>query len=376
VKVKAAVVDELDGPFHIEELELDGPGPGEALVRVVASGICHTDAITRHGDLPFPFPGVLGHEGAGEVVAVGAGVTKVAVGDHVVIGWPYCGTCRNCLDGEPRYCTRLGEALCGGGRLLGPRAGESALHRADGSSVHSHFFGQSSFSTYSLTWAEALVVVPASAPLELLGPLACGISTGAGAVFNTARPTPGSSLVVYGVGAVGLAAVMAARCTPATTIIAVDRHDSRLTLAEELGATHIVNAGRTDPVAAVTEICGGPADYALECTGVLSVVRQAADSVGMLGTCVLIGGAPAGAEFSLDHLSTLWGKRIVGILGGSDRSDTLIGTLVELYGQGRFPFDRLVRFFDLEQIDEALAASHRGDVLKPILRMSSQATAN
>lgn len=374
MKVTAAVVDKLDGPFQIEELELDEPGPGEALVRIVASGICHTDAITRHGDLPFPFPGVLGHEGAGEVVAVGDGVTKVAVGDHVVIGWPYCGTCRNCLDGEPRYCVRLGEALCGGGRLLGPRAGEAALRRTDGSSVHSHFFGQSSFSTYSLTWAEALVVVPESAPLDLLGPLACGISTGAGAVLNTVRPTPGSSLVVYGVGAVGLAATMAARCTPATRIIAVDRHDSRLKLAEELGATHTVNAAETDPVAAVTEICGGPADYALECTGVISVVRQAADSVGMLGTCVLIGGAPAEAEFSLDHLSTLWGKRIVGILGGSGRSDTLIGTLVELHRQGRFPFDRLVRFYDLAQIDEALAASHRGDVLKPILRMSSEGT--
>ncbi|MCC5581173.1 NAD(P)-dependent alcohol dehydrogenase [Microtetraspora sp. AC03309] len=370
MRVTAAVVDELDGPFHIEELDLDGPGPGEALVKIVASGICHTDAITRHGDLPMPFPGVLGHEGAGEVVAVGDGVTAVRPGDHVVIGWPSCGTCRNCRDGEPRYCARLGEALCGGGRLLGPRAGETALRRPDGSPVHSHFFGQSSFSTYALTWAEALVVVPQDAPLELLGPLACGISTGAGAVLNTLKPRPGSSLVVYGVGAVGLAAVMAARLSPATRIIAVDRHPARLALAEEFGATHIVNADEADPVAEVHRICDGPADYSLECTGVIPVVRQAADSVGMLGTCVLIGGAPAGAEFSLDHLSTLWGRRVIGTLGGSGRSETLIGTLVELHRQGRFPFDRLVRFYDLADIDEALAASYRGDVLKPVLRMS------
>ncbi|MCW2844118.1 MAG: NAD(P)-dependent alcohol dehydrogenase [Nocardioides sp.] len=370
MRITAAVVEELDGPFVVRTLELDEPGPGEALVRVVATGICHTDAITRHGDLPMPFPAVLGHEAAGVVEAIGAGVTKVSVGDHVVIGWPSCGTCRNCLDGQPRYCARLGEALCGGARLLGPRAGEAALHGDDGP-VHSHFFGQSSFATHALTWAEALVVVPATHPLELLGPLACGIATGAGAVFNTLRPRPGSSLVVYGAGAVGLAAVMAARLTPATRIIAVDRHPHRLDLARRYGATHTVDADREDPVAAVHEICDGPADHALECTGVIDVVRQAADSVGMLGTCVLIGGAPAGAEFSLDHLSTLWGKRIVGTLGGSGRSDTLIGTLAELNAQGRFPFDDLVRFYELHEIDQALSDALGGDVLKPVLRMPS-----
>ncbi|MEU5988797.1 NAD(P)-dependent alcohol dehydrogenase [Spirillospora sp. NPDC047418] len=369
MRVTAAVVDELGGPFRVEDLDLDEPGPGEALVRVVASGICHTDEITRHGDLPMPFPSVLGHEGAGVVEAVGAGVTGVRPGDHVVIGWPSCGTCRNCRDGEPRYCARLGEALAGGGRLLGPRAGQSALRRADGSPVHSHFFGQSSFATYALTWADALVVVPATAPLELLGPLACGISTGAGAVFNTLKPRTGSSLVVYGVGAVGLAAVMAARLSPATTIIVVDRHASRLALAAEFGATHTVDAAATDPVAEIQRICGGPADYALECTGVIDVVRQAADSVGMLGTCVLIGGAPAGAEFALDHLTTLWGKRVFGTLGGSGRSAVLIGALVELHRQGRFPFDRLVRFYELADIDRALDDSRRGEVLKPVLRM-------
>jgi aryl-alcohol dehydrogenase len=369
MKVTAAVVDELDGPFRLEQLDLDEPGPGEALVKIVAAGICHTDAITRHGDLPMPFPSVLGHEGAGEVVAVGDGVTAVRPGDHVVIGWPSCGQCRNCRDGEPRYCARLGEALCGGGRLLGPRAGESALRRPDGSLVHSHFFGQSSFATYALTWADALVVVPEDAPLKILGPLACGISTGAGAVMNTLRPGPGASLVVYGAGAVGLAAVMAARLSPATRIIAVDRHPERLKLAAELGATDTVNAAEADPVAEVHRLCGGPADFSLECTGVISVVRQAVDSVGMLGTCVLIGGAPAGAQFSVDHLSTLWGKRIIGVLGGSGRSETLIGTLVELHRQGRFPFDRLVRFYDLADIDRALEDSSRGSVLKPVLRM-------
>lgn len=368
VRVTAAVVERRDGPFVLQELELDDPGPGEARVRVVASGVCHTDAITRHGDLPFPLPGVLGHEGAGIVEAVGPDVSGVAVGDRVVIGWPFCGSCRNCRDGEPRYCARLADALCGGGRLLGPRAGESALRR-DGGTVASHFFGQSSFATHALTRADALVVVPKDAPLELLGPLACGIATGAGAVLNTCRPAIGASLVVYGVGAVGLAAVLAARLSPATTIVAVDRHAARLRLARELGATHVVDATRADPVAAVRDIVGGPADFALECTGAIAVVCQAIDTVGLLGTCVLIGGAPAGAEFTADHLSTLWGKRIVGTLGGSGRSDVLIGGLLALHRAGRFPFDRLITFFDLEQVNEALDAGLRGDVIKPVLRM-------
>lgn len=369
MRIQAAVVDAHHEPFHIETLELDEPGPGEALVRIVASGLCHTDAITREGDLPFPFPGVLGHEGSGIVEEVGEGVAKVAVGDRVVIGWPYCGQCRNCLNGQPRYCARLGEALCGGGRLLGPRAGETALHREDGSSLHSHFFGQSSLATHSLVWAEALVPIQAEVPVELLGPLACGISTGAGAVLNTAQPGPGESMVVFGAGAVGLAAIMAARNTPLTRIVAVDLHPARLALAIELGATHTINPTDGDPVKALHDICGGPADYSLECTGAIPVVRQAIDSVGMLGTCILIGGAPAGAEFSADHLSTLWGKNIVGILGGGGRSDVLIPTLVDLFAQGRFPFDRLIEFFDLADVEDALQASKRGDVLKPVIRM-------
>lgn len=365
MRITAAVVDKVDGRFEIEDVDLDEPGPGEALIRIVATGICHTDGLARHGDLPFPMPGVLGHEGAGTVVAVGAAVTHVKPGDNVVIGWPSCGQCRNCLDGEPRYCARLGEALIGGTRLDGP----SALKRADGSPLSSNFFGQSSFATHALAMASALVIVPPALPIELMGPLACGVSTGAGAVFNTLQPRPGSSLVVFGTGTVGLAAIMAARNTPATTIIAVDRHASRLRLARELGATDVIDASVENAVQAVHEICDGPADYALECTGVISVVRQAADSIGMLGTCVLIGGAPAGASFTLDHLSTLWGKRIVGILGGGGRSATLIGSLMQLYATGRFPFDRLIQPFELADVEQALDASYRGDIIKPVLRM-------
>lgn len=370
-RIRAAVVEKLGAPFDLQDLDLDAPGEGELLVRVVASGVCHTDEITRHGDLPMPFPGVLGHEGSGVVEQMGAGVTDIAVGDHVIVGWPFCGTCDHCLRGEPRYCLRLGEALCGGARLLGPQAGLSAYHRLDGSSLHGHFFGQSSFATHTVCRADSVVKVDADLPIELFGPLACGLTTGAGAIFTTARPEPGQSIVVFGVGAVGLAAVMAAKLSPATTIVAVDRHASRLALASELGATHTVNADETDSLAAIREICGGPADVALECTGVIPVVETAIDAVGMLGTCILIGGAPAQARFSADHLGALWGKRIIGTLGGGSTSRRLIGALVELYRQGRFPFDRLVTFYELDQIDQALRDSASGAVVKAIVRTTS-----
>jgi Zn-dependent alcohol dehydrogenase len=365
VEITAAVVEELHGPFVIRDVEIDEPGPGDVLVKVAATGFCHTDGIARDGDLPFPLPGELGHEGAGTVVAVGEGVTGVREGQAVVLGWPYCGACRNCVAGQPRYCLRMGE-LVGGGTRLG---GGSALRTRDGKPLASHFFGQSSFATYSMTSASSLVPIPAGLPVELMGPLACGLATGAGAVFNTLRPEPGSSIVVYGAGTVGLAAVMAARNSAATTIIAVDRHAARLRLATDLGATHVIDATATDAVQAVTDICGGPADAALDCTGVLPVLRQAIDSVGMLGTALLIGGAPAGAEFSADHLTTLWGKTIRGTLGGSGHGQALIAALMELHAQGRFPFDRLVEYFPLDRIEDAVEASYSGAVVKPILRM-------
>jgi aryl-alcohol dehydrogenase len=366
MQITAAVVEERHGPFVVQDVDIDEPRAGEVLVKVAATGFCHTDAITRDGDLPQPLPGVLGHEGAGWVAAVGDGVTGVSEGQAVVIGWPWCGSCRNCLDGEPRYCLQLGELVTSGARA----DGSTALRTTSGQSLSSHFFGQSSFATYALTTPSALVPIPAGLPVELMGPLACGLATGAGAVLTTACPQVGASIVVFGAGAVGLSAVMAARNTPATVIIAVDRHESRLALAKELGATHTVNTTGTDAVAAVTDICGGPADYALECSGVIPLVRQAIDSVGMRGTCVLVGGAPAGAEFSADHMSTLWGKTITGVLGGGDRSLRLIGALMDLYAAGRFPFDRLVQFFPLEQIQQAMEASSSGEVIKPILTMS------
>ena len=369
---RAALTPALDQPFDFVDIDIDNPGPGELLVRIVASGVCHTDAAARHGDLPFSFPGILGHEGAGVVIAVGPGVTAPAIGDHVVLGWPFCGECRRCLDGEPRYCDTVGDELLAGMRLRGEKAGRSAYSGTDAETVSGHFFGQSSFATYSLTSARQAVVIPREVPLELAATLACGIQTGAGAVFNTAKPAPGQSLVVFGAGAVGLSAVMAATNTPATRIVAVDMHVSRLELAQRFGATDVIDASSTaDVVADLLALLGGPADFAFECTGSIRVTEQATQSVGKLGTTILIGGAPLGATFEVDHGRTLNGARIVGTLGGSGRAHVLIPALLQLWQQGRFPFDELVQTFPFDDIAEALESSRTGAVIKPVLTMSA-----
>lgn len=369
MRIRALVVEEKDAPFEEQEINLGDPGRGEVLVRIVASGVCHTDAITRAGDMGMPFPAVLGHEGAGIVERVGEGVSDITVDDRVIIGWPSCGECRNCLDGQPRYCLRTGDALVSGRRFKGELRGTSAYSR-NGQALNGHFFGQSSFATYSIASADAFVKVSPDVPVELLGPLACGIATGAGAVLNEARPRLGDSVLIVGVGAVGLAAIMAARNSGVTKILAADLHESRLRLAEEFGATHVINSRTTDIVEGVRGITGSTVDFAFDCTGAIPVIEKLAETVGMLGTLVLIGGAPAGARFSLDHLTTLWGKRVIGVLGGGGRSGQLITGLVDLYQQGRFPFDRLVRYYELGDIEAALADSKSGEVVKPILRVS------
>ncbi len=366
MEITAAVLEEYHRPLRVQSLQIDEPRRGEVLVRTVATGVCHTDAIARDQDLPFPVPGVLGHEGAGIVEAVGDGVTKVTAGDKVVIGWPWCGVCRNCLAGQQRYCAQMPPMVTSGARP----DGTTALRRPGGEPVHSHFFGQSSFATRVMTWERSVVRVAPDAPLELLGPLACGLSTGAGAVFNALAPPAGSSIAIFGTGAVGLSALLAARERGCTRIVAIDRVTSRLALASEFGATDTIDAGSTDAVDAVRELTDGDGvDFTLECTGNVAVLRQAVDALAMPGVCGVIGGAPAGAEFSLDHLTVLWGRTVRGILGGEGQSEQLIPALIDLQRLGRFPFDRLVEYFDLDQVNEAMEASAQGEVIKPVLRM-------
>jgi aryl-alcohol dehydrogenase len=314
-----------------------------------------------------PLPVVLGHEGAGVVERVGRGVRKVAPGDPVVLTYGLCGRCRPCLRGDATYCERFYPLNFGGGR----EDGSTATRGARGP-VHDHFFGQSSFGSLALAYERNVVKVPADAPLERLGPLGCGIQTGAGAVLNALRVAPGSSFAVFGGGAVGLSAVMAARVAGATTIVAADVVPARLELARKLGATHTVNSRESDPVASVRDVTGGGADFTLESSGRPEVLRQAIDALAIRGTCGIVGAPALGTEASFDVNGVMTaGKRIVGIIEGDSVPDLFIPLLIDLHMQGRFPFDELVKFYPFEQIDRAAADSEKGLTIKPIVRIGS-----
>jgi aryl-alcohol dehydrogenase len=364
MKITAAVLREKTRPFTIEEVELDAPQADEILVRIISAGICHTDLVIRDLPYPPPLPSVLGHEGAGVVEAVGERVRKVRPGDHVVLSYMSCGSCANCQQGAPAYCGQFFAANLGGVRV----DGSTTLHK-DGEAVYGRYFGQSSFATYALASERNVVKVRADAPLELLGPLGCGVQTGAGGVLNSLRVRACSSIAVFGVGSVGLSAVMAAVVAGCTTIIGVDINPARLELAKTLGATHTIHAGQDDPVAVIRSITGEGVHYSLETSALPRVLRQAVDSLCALGVCGLIGAAPPGVEVNLDMNAILTGRSVRGILEGDSIPDIFIPQLIDLYMQGRFPFDRLASFYPLKEINQAMTDSEQGRVVKPILMM-------
>lgn len=370
--IRAAVLRKPKEPLVFESATLEAPHSNEVLVRMVATGVCHTDMVVRDQLYQTAVPMILGHEGAGIVEQVGKDVSTVAVGDHVVMTYAYCGLCSPCATGHPAHCEHMGALNFGGGRM----DGSSAALDQQGGELHDHFFGQSSFATHAIANELNVVKVRKDVPLELLGPLGCGIQTGAGAVLNALKVHAGSSFAAFGSGAVGLAAVMAARAGGATMIIAVDVNPARLALALELGATHVVNSRETDPVAEVRRLTGGGANFTLECSGRAEVLRQAIDSLGTLGTCGIVGATRQGTEASFNVNDVMIpGRRIMGIVQGDVVSRTFIPELIELYSQGRFPFDRLVKFYDFEQLNQAMADSESGITIKPIVRFAPVAVA-
>jgi aryl-alcohol dehydrogenase len=364
IETCAAIVREPGGAFRLENIQLEAPRENEVLVRIAGVGMCHTDLVVRDQYFPTPLPAVLGHEGAGIVEAVGSGVTKVAPGDHVVLSYASCGMCANCQRGLCGYCPDLYGRNFSGGRP----DGSSPCCDANGKRLSSYFFAQSSFAMHALATERNTVTIPKDVPLEIMGPLGCGIQTGAGAVINALKPEAGTSIAIFGAGSVGLAAVMAAKVVGCTTIVAIDLQEQRLELARELGATHIVNASEP-AVEQIQAITGGEGvQYSLECTGLAAVARQAVDSLRLSGTCGIIGVAPLGTEVSLDMNGLLFGRTVRGIIEGDSVPDIFIPQLIELWRQGRFPFDKLIRFYPLSDIQEAAEASERGEVLKAVLR--------
>jgi aryl-alcohol dehydrogenase len=364
VRIRAAVSRTAGAPLAVEELELEAPRDDEVLVRVAATGVCRTDVNMRDSPERVPRPVVLGHEGAGVVEAVGASVTRLRPGDHVVMTFDACGRCAGCARGEPAYCLE-NEPINFASRR---RDGSVALASA-GAAVHSHFFGQSSFATHALCSQRNAVAVRKDVALEILGPLGCGVQTGAGAVMNALRVPAGASIGIFGAGAVGLAAIMAARIVAAAKIVAVDAHASRLELARELGATDAILAGEVSLVAAIKAIAGAGLDYVVDTTGNVGIIRQAVEALAFRGTCGLVSSAK-GADMSLNVLHLMIGGRAVrGIVQGDSVPDSFIPLLIELYTQGRLPVDKLVRYYPLAEINAAIADLEAGRTVKPVIRM-------
>jgi aryl-alcohol dehydrogenase len=355
-KIQAAVLRKKGGPLKIESLEMEGPRDDEVLVRLVASGICHTDIDFVDNWDEADNAVVLGHEGAGVVERVGKKVKRVRRGDHVVLSFQSCGHCRQCRSGRPAHCTHLYEANFGFQRL----DGSNALKR---SSVHGHFFGQSSFATHSLATERNLVKVSKGLPLEVLSPLGCGLQTGAGTVMNSLKVPEGASIAVFGTGAVGLAAVMAARLIGAHPIIGVDIKPWRLKLGLKLGLTHTIDNRRQDVAARIADITGRGVDYVVETTGIPKMHQLAIDVLNPHGVVALLTG-----ETGTDALPE--GRKTLGIIAGDAVPQHFIPNLIKLHQTGQFPFDRLIRFYDFSHINQAISDAKRGDTIKPVLRIS------
>lgn len=366
---RAAVLEAVGGSFTVADIELAEPRADEVVVRIVAAGVCHTDLVVQGGGIPFMLPGVLGHEGAGVVEAVGAAVTRVRPGDKVLLSFDSCGQCANCRDGHPALCVEFAPRnLVGGTRLDG-----STLLSRDGEAVGGGFFGQSSFSSTALVRERSVVKVADDLredELASLAPLGCGIQTGSGAVWNVLTPEPGATIAVFGVGAVGLSAIFAAAQSPLRQVIAIDLVDSRLELAREFGATATINAKTEDVTERLRELTGGAGlDYAVETTANTQVLSSAVLALRSGGTIGVIG-APSepGAAAPIVVLDILFGKTIVGICEGDAETVAYVPTLVDLVRSGRFPLSKLTKFYGLDELNQAAADMHSGATIKPIIR--------
>ena len=365
MKITAAVAFEADKPFEIRSVELAELLPDEVRVRLIATGICHADVIARKQFYPIPLPAVLGHEGAGIVEAVGSQVSRLQVGDQVVLGFNFCGTCLTCGSGHVASCEHIASYSFGGKRPDG-----SSPLSIDGEAISGWFFGQSSFATHANVPERIAVKVPSEVPASLLGPLGCGIMTGTGAVMNVLAPRPGSSFAVFGTGAVGFSGMLAAKIMGCTTIIAVDVAQSKLDAALRLGATHVVNSAKTDPVAAVREITGGRGvEFALDAVGVSAVFTQMANSLARRGHGVLVGAAPPGdpAQLDIGVLLNSSAPRLSVVTEGDAAPQEFIPRLVRLYQAGLLPLDELVTTFPFSEIESAFDALESGEVIKPVL---------
>jgi aryl-alcohol dehydrogenase len=364
MKFTAALLQDGQNAFNLGQVSLGDLRPDEVLVRMVAAGICHTDLSVRDGHVPVPRPVVLGHEGSGVVERIGSAVSKVAVGDPVALTFMSCGTCPACASALPPYCSQFTPL-----NFSGLRAdGSSALSR-EGGRVGGHFFGQSSFAEYSVANQRNVVAVRPDVELDKIGPFGCAIQTGAGAILNVLKPKAGDSVVVLGGGGVGLSAVMAAAVMECAPIIVVEPRAERRGLALSVGATAAIDPTGVDLTEAILAATGAGAHTVFDTTGVVAVIDAAIESLGRRGTLGLVGmhGMAARSTFSVVNLMRK-GAAIRGIIEGDSNPDVFLPHLVDLFVQGRFPVDRMMKLYDFESIDAAVADQISGAVIKPVLK--------
>jgi aryl-alcohol dehydrogenase len=363
----AAVFRRPRADFELELVELDQPREDEVLLRVVGVGVCHTDVVFRDmHESPLLLPAVLGHEGAGIVEKVGAAVKKVKAGDRVVMTFRSCGVCTLCKGGEPAYCAEFMAMNLTGRRL----DGSCAFHNLAGAEIGSNFFAQSSFSQYALAYERNLVKVPDTAPLQLLGPLGCGVQTGAGATMRALACRRGSSILILGGGAVGLSALLGAVIQGCATIIVSEPMESRRKLALTLGATHVIDPNEVGEVpAAVRAILPDGVNYAFDSTARAVVIADGINSLARRGAIGLVGmpdDPNALLSANMNRIVGL-GATIRGIVEGDSNPDEFIPQLVDLFVSGEFPFDKLITTYPMSDINRAVADQVSGKCVKAVL---------
>ena len=365
MRVRAAVAWGAGKPLGVEQVELAGPKAGEVLVEIKATGVCHTDEFTRSGADPEGlFPAILGHEGAGVVVDVGAGVASLKKGDHVIpLYTPECRQCKSCLSRKTNLCTAI-------------RATQGKGVMPDGSSRFSlngkpvfHYMGCSTFANFTVLPEIALAKIREDAPFDKVCYIGCGVTTGIGAVINTAKVEPGANVVVFGLGGIGLNVVQGARMVGANMIVGVDLNPQREALARKFGLTHFINPKGKDVVAEIVELTGGGADYSFECIGNVDVMRQALECCHRgWGVSVIIGVAGAGQEIRTRPFQLVTGRVWKGTAFGGARGRTDVPKIVDWYMERKINIDDLITHkLPLERINDAFDLMHKGESIRSVV---------
>ncbi|KAG9943628.1 GroES-like protein, partial [Aureobasidium melanogenum] len=365
---RALIVRELGGPLTFEDVIVDDIRSNEALVKIEASGICRTDLNAAAGHHPIQPPAVFGHEGAGTVLQVGEDVTGVQPGDKVLLSYSICRVCKQCCSGNRAYCEKILALNFGGTRA----DGSSALTLPDGQALFSSFFGQSSFSSLAVVNETSLVKVPSDTPLNLFAPLGCSMETGVGAIFNTLDVQPGSTVAVFGVGSLGLYAIMACKLRQAKEIIAIDIQPSRLELAKDLGATATINSSEGDVAEQIRTICGtNGVERALDCSGVAKIIETMIESLGTRGKACSVGSNKPGTRISIDvHEHFVKGTQYVGSHQGDSDPQKMAPMLIKEHSLGNLPLHKVTTFYNVDDFQRALDDVNSGKTVKAVLTWS------